>query len=42
MREGRPVFLCWQLGEEDIRFWHELEGGFAGRQPLEAATTASS
>lgn len=41
MRDGRPVFLCWRLGEEDIRFWHEVEGGFAGRRPLEAATAAS-
>lgn len=35
MREGRVVLLCWQLGEkEEIEFWHELEAGFAGRQPL--------
>ncbi len=35
MREGRVVLLCWQLGEGNlIEWWHELEGGFAGRQPL--------
>lgn len=35
MRGGRLVLLCWQLGEEEIiRFWHEIEGGFAGRKPL--------
>lgn len=33
-RDGRIVYLCWQLGEEDIAWWHELEAGFAGRQPL--------
>ncbi len=33
-REGREVYLCWKYGEEDIRFWHELEAGFAGRQEL--------
>lgn len=33
-REGRTVYLCWQLGEERIGHWHELEAGFAGRQPL--------
>ncbi len=34
-REDRVVFLCWQLGEGDeIHWWHELEAGFAGRQPL--------
>ena len=35
LREGREVYLCWLEGEEGIRFWHELETGFDGRQPLE-------
>ncbi len=34
LREGRIVYLCWRLGEDDIRYWHELDSGFAGRQPL--------
>ena len=35
MRDGRVVLLCWQLGDrEKIEWWHELEAGFAGRQPL--------
>ena len=35
MREGRIVLLCWQLGEDEkIEWWHEIEAGFAGRQPL--------
>ncbi len=35
MRDGRVVLLCWQLGEpEEIQWWHEMETGFAGRQPL--------
>ena len=33
-REGRVVYLCWRIGEPDIMFWHELEAGFRGRQPL--------
>lgn len=34
-REGRVVLLCWQLGEGDkIEWWHEIEAGFIGRQPL--------
>lgn len=37
VRDGEPVFLCWRLGEERIRFWHRLEEGFAGRQPLEGS-----
>lgn len=35
MKDGRIVLLCWQLGEDEkIEWWHELESGFAGRQPL--------
>ena len=34
IREGREVYLCWRLGEEHIAHWHDLEAGFAGRQPL--------
>ncbi len=32
--DGRPVFLCWKLGEPAVAFWHEQEAGFAGRQPI--------
>lgn len=35
MRQGELVFLCWRVGEERVRFWHRLEEGFAGRQPLD-------
>ena len=34
LRDDRTVYLCWKRGEADIRFWHELDTGFAGRQPL--------
>jgi hypothetical protein len=34
MRDGREVYLCWLEGEDEIGFWHNLEEGFAGRQPL--------
>ena len=32
--EGREVYLCWILGESTIGFWHEIDTGFSGRQPL--------
>jgi hypothetical protein len=32
--QGRDVCLCWKLGEERIGYWHELNAGFAGRQPI--------
>ena len=35
LKDGREVYLCWQYGEGDIAFWHEVEAGFAGRQPIE-------
>ena len=41
-RNGRPVYLCWQLGEPEVRFWHDLDAGFQGRQPLDAGTRPDS
>lgn len=32
--DGDEVFLCWELGEEEVGFWHGLEAGYGGRQPL--------
>ncbi len=34
LREGREIYLCWRYGEDEIRFWHDIDAGFAGRQPL--------
>jgi hypothetical protein len=32
--DGRPVLLCWRLGEPSVQFWHDEQSGYAGRQPL--------
>lgn len=32
--EGRIVFLCWKPDEDEIRWWHETDAGFAGRKML--------
>ena len=37
--DGRIVFLCWKLGEQEVLHWHDLEGGFAGRQSLVAGVS---
>jgi hypothetical protein len=34
-RDGRDVYLCWRYDEPKVAFWHDLEAGVAGRQPLE-------
>ena len=34
---GRRVYLCWRLGEPSVAHWHEMDTGFAGRQPLAPA-----
>jgi hypothetical protein len=34
MRDDREVYLCWLEGEDEIGYWHDLEAGFAGREPL--------
>jgi len=31
---GKEVFLCWEGGEEDVEFWHDLGAGYAGRERL--------
>jgi hypothetical protein len=31
---GRQVWLCWELGESEVGFWHELDTGFGSRKPL--------
>jgi hypothetical protein len=31
---GREVFLCWEEGEEDVEYWHDLDAGYRGREPL--------
>jgi len=33
-RDGREVYLCWRYDEPTVAFWHDLDAGFAGRQPL--------
>ena len=35
IKDGRMVYLCWQLGEDSIQYWHDMETGFAGREPLD-------
>jgi hypothetical protein len=32
--DGEAVYLCWQFGEDRVRFWHRRAEGFAGRRPL--------
>jgi hypothetical protein len=34
LRHGETVLLCWQLGEDEIGFWHRQDDGYAGRRPL--------
>ncbi len=31
---GKEVFLCWEKDEDDIEFWHDIDSGYAGREPL--------
>ena len=40
--DGREMFWCWKQGEERISHWHELEAGFAGRQPIPELLTRST
>lgn len=33
-RGGRTIWLCWKYDEPAVQFWHDLDAGFAGRQPI--------
>jgi hypothetical protein len=33
--DGEEIYLCWELGEDEVGFWHDLEGGYGGREPLD-------
>jgi hypothetical protein len=35
LKDGREIYLCWKYGEDAIAYWHEIEAGYAGRQPIE-------
>jgi len=35
VKDGGVVYLCWKYNEASIQFWHEIEAGFAGRQPID-------
>jgi hypothetical protein len=35
IRDGEEVYLCWELGEESVSWWHPLDAGYGGRQPLD-------
>ncbi len=34
IRDGEEIFLCWEEGENEIGFWHELDAGYGGRRAL--------
>jgi hypothetical protein len=34
LHRGRVVLLCWELGEDEVAFWHGADEGYAGRKPL--------
>jgi hypothetical protein len=35
LMDDREVYLCWELDEDEVAFWHDLEGGYGGREPLD-------
>ena len=34
LRDGREILLCWRADEDRIAYWHSMDTGYAGRQPL--------
>jgi hypothetical protein len=39
--DRREVFYCWKLGESSVLYWHEVDAGFVGRQPLHPLAVTS-
>ncbi len=37
LMDGREVYLCWKLGESSVSHWHDLHGGFKGRESIGVA-----
>jgi hypothetical protein len=35
LKDDRVIYLCWKYNEGSVQFWHEVEAGFAGRQPID-------
>jgi hypothetical protein len=35
LMDGQEILLCWELGEDEVSFWHDLSSGYRGRQPLD-------
>jgi hypothetical protein len=42
LMNGRPMYLCWRLGEQEVAHWHELDSGFAGRQKLPSRASSAA
>lgn len=38
--DGHPILWCWKFGEPTVQYWHDVDAGFAGRQPVDALLTA--
>lgn len=35
LMDGREIYLCWEIGEDEVGYWHDLEGGYGGREALD-------
>ena len=35
LHQGKEIFLCWQLGENNIKYWHEISSDYDNRKPIE-------
>lgn len=38
--DGHPVLWCWKFGEPAVQYWHEVDAGYAGRQPVDMLLAA--
>ncbi|MEK6835540.1 MAG: DUF2203 domain-containing protein, partial [Nanoarchaeota archaeon] len=40
IHNGKEILLCWRLGEEKIKYWHESDSGYDQRKPIDLLKNA--
>ncbi len=40
--ESKEIFLCWQINEPEIKYWHEADSGYDNRKPIELLKNAQN
>jgi hypothetical protein len=42
VHDDREIYLCWNNGDTQVHYWHEVDTGYASRQDIHALQTSAS